>query len=811
MVNMEAHYQPNQIESALQDLWQTNCPNRASEADPRPKYYCLSMFPYPSGQLHMGHVRNYTIGDVLSRSHRMKGFNVLQPMGWDAFGLPAENAALQHQTVPATWTRQNIQSMRQQLQALGLSIDWDREISTCDRSYYHWEQWFFIKLYQQGIIYQKTGTVNWDPVDQTVLANEQVIEGRGWRSGALIEKKEIPMYYLKITDFAQDLLNGLDQLPDWPEQVKTMQRHWIGRSDGVTVQFHCPHLNQDLKIFTTRADTLYGVTYLAIAAEHPWAQKVAQNAPEIQKFITQCRQGGVAEADLATQVKRGINTGLTVIHPLTQESIPIWIANFVLMSYGEGAVMAVPAHDERDYDFAKSYGLPSKNVIRPQNADITPIGPFISDGILVHSDDFSGLDSATARQKITLVLEALDCGRHSTQYRLRDWGISRQRYWGCPIPLIHCPHCGIIPVPEHDLPVILPEDVIMNGVQSPLKQNPHFYEISCPQCHQPAKRETDTLDTFFESSWYFARFACPHEHTQMVNAAANHWLPVDQYVGGIEHAILHLLYARFFNRLMVSLGLLQHEEPFTKLLTQGMVLKDGAKMSKSKGNTVNPAGLIQEYGADTVRFFIIFASPPEQSLEWSDSGVHGSHRFLRRLWQYAYSNQSTFTKTPNPNEAPLERREIHLILKQALFDMERQQFNTVASASMKLLNLLEKMSPDAHATRSEGFSLLLRLLAPITPHITEHLWHTLGFGESVHLSSWPTVDESALTQSNIEYIVQINGKKRGALTVPQATSQSDIEAIVRHTSEFKTWWSEETLKKIIIVPNRLINLVVTMT
>ncbi len=810
MFNMEAHYQPDQIEPEIQVQWQNNKTNHATETDLRPKYYCLSMFPYPSGQLHMGHVRNYTIGDVLSRSHRMKGFNVLQPMGWDAFGLPAENAALKHQTAPAAWTRQNIQSMRQQLQSLGLSIDWDREISTCDSNYYHWEQWFFTKLYQQGIIYQKTGTVNWDPVDQTVLANEQVIDGRGWRSGALIEKKEIPMYYLKITAFAQDLLDGLDQLPDWPEQVKTMQRHWIGRSDGVTVQFHCPQLNQDLKIFTTRADTLYGVTYLAIAAEHPWAQQVAKNTPKIQEFITQCRQGGVAEADLATQEKRGIDTGLTVIHPLTQESVPVWIANFVLMSYGEGAVMAVPAHDERDYDFAKSYDLPSKSVIKPQATDVTPVGPFTADGVLSNSEDFSGLDSATARNKITLVLEALGCGAHSIQYRLRDWGISRQRYWGCPIPLIHCPHCGTVPVPEQDLPVILPEDVTMNGVHSPLKQNPDFYETFCPQCHHPAKRETDTLDTFFESSWYFARFACPHEHTQMVNATANYWLPVDQYVGGIEHAILHLLYARFFNRLMVSLGLLQHEEPFTRLLTQGMVLKDGSKMSKSKGNTVDPTGLIHEFGADTVRFFIIFASPPDQSLEWSDSGVQGSHRFLRRLWQYAYLHQSDFKKNPNPNEAPHERRELHLILKQALYDMERQQFNTVASACMKLLNLLEKMPPQAQATQAEGFSLLLRLLAPITPHITEHLWRTLGFGGAIHLSPWPSVDESALEQSNIEYIVQINGKKRGTLTLPQAASRSEIEDFVQQSPEFKTWWSEETLQKIIIVPKRLINLVVTM-
>lgn len=810
MFNMEAHYQPDQIEPEIQAQWQNNKINHATETDLRPKYYCLSMFPYPSGQLHMGHVRNYTIGDVLSRSHRMKGFNVLQPMGWDAFGLPAENAALKHQTAPAAWTRQNIQSMRQQLQSLGLSIDWDREISTCDSNYYHWEQWFFTKLYQQGIIYQKTGTVNWDPVDQTVLANEQVIDGRGWRSGAPIEKKEIPMYYLKITAFAQDLLDGLDQLPDWPEQVKTMQRHWIGRSDGVTVQFHCPQLNQDLKIFTTRADTLYGVTYLAIAAEHPWAQQVAQNTPKIQEFITQCRQGGVAEADLATQEKRGIDTGLTVVHPLTQESVPVWIANFVLMSYGEGAVMAVPAHDERDYDFANSYDLPSKSVIKPQATDVTPVGPFTADGVLINSEDFSGLDSATARNKITLVLEALGCGAHSIQYRLRDWGISRQRYWGCPIPLIHCPHCGTVPVPEQDLPVILPEDVTMNGVHSPLKQNPDFCETFCPQCHRPAKRETDTLDTFFESSWYFARFACPHEHTQMVNATANYWLPVDQYVGGIEHAILHLLYARFFNRLMASLGLLQHEEPFTRLLTQGMVLKDGSKMSKSKGNTVDPTGLIHEFGADTVRFFIIFASPPDQSLEWSDSGVQGSHRFLRRLWQYAYLHQSDFKKNPNPNEAPHERRELHLILKQALYDMERQQFNTVASACMKLLNLLEKMPPQAQATQAEGFSLLLRLLAPITPHITEHLWRTLGFGSAIHLSPWPSVDESALEQSYIEYIVQINGKKRGTLTLPQEASRSEIEDFVQQSPEFKTWWSEETLQKIVIVPKRLINLVVTM-
>ncbi len=807
--SMDDSYQPRLIEPQRQHDWTRNQRYRARESSERPKYYCLSMFPYPSGKLHMGHVRNYTLGDILARYHRMKGFNVLQPMGWDAFGLPAENAALKQGDAPARWTYQNIDAMREQLQSLGLAIDWERELTTCRPDYYRWEQWLFTRLFAQGLIYQKTGTVNWDPVDQTVLANEQVIDGRGWRSGALVEKRDIPMYYLRITDYAEELLNDLDRLPHWPEQVKTMQRHWIGRSEGVNVRFHLADRKETfLTVYTTRVDTLYGVTYLAIAAEHPLALEAAQQDPVLATFIHDCRQGSVAEADLATQEKKGHPTSFKAIHPFTGAELPIWVANYVLMGYGEGAVMAVPAHDARDFDFAQRYTLPMRTVIRPAS-DLSPgEGAFTEDGILCHSEDFDGRTSADARLQMALVLEALDSGQRQVRYRLRDWGISRQRYWGCPIPLIHCPCCGTVAVPDEQLPVVLPEAVTMTG-GSPLKQDPAFYETTCPRCQGPARRETDTLDTFFESSWYFARFACP-DATTMLDQRANEWLPVDQYVGGVEHAILHLLYARFFNKVLRDIGLLTHDEPFTRLLTQGMVLKDGAKMSKSLGNTVDPQSLIDTYGADTARFFITFTSPPEQSLEWSDSGVQGSHRFLKRLWHFAAQlhAQGRHPEKSGTLHLSQSRHEIHRLLQQATHDMERQQFNTVTSAAMKMLNTLEKILVADHALATEGLSILLRLLAPITPHIADTLWQTLEFGSSILDAPWPAVDPNALEQDTIALVIQINGKLRGTVNIARDLDVPAIEKLILTLPVVEKFLEGRAPRKVIVVPQRLVNIVI---
>ncbi|MDE2624096.1 MAG: leucine--tRNA ligase [Betaproteobacteria bacterium] len=807
---MEDQYQPQVIEQKLQAEWETHHAYRAREDASRPKYYCLSMFPYPSGKLHMGHVRNYTIGDVLARSHRMKGYNVLQPMGWDAFGLPAENAALQNKVAPAHWTYQNIDAMKRQLKSLGLAIDWEREIATCRPEYYRWEQWLFTRLFKQGLVYQKTGTVNWDPVDQTVLANEQVIEGRGWRSGAVVEKREIPMYYLRITAYADELLRELDNLPGWPEQVKTMQRNWIGRSEGTLVRFALAHDQEALTVFTTRADTLYGATYVAIAAEHPLALNTAETNPALKQFIQECRQGGVAEAELATQDKKGMDTGLTVIHPLTGASLPVWVANYVLMAYGEGAVMAVPAHDERDFEFATQYGLPIKPVIRPQDGPLEmPLKQaFTEDGILFDSEDFSGRSSEEARQKMGVVLHALDSGRPQVQYRLRDWGISRQRYWGCPIPIIHCESCGQVPVPDEDLPVVLPEGVTFEGVGSPIKKDPSFYETTCPTCGRPARRETDTMDTFVESSWYFARYACPELSTAMLDERADYWLPVDQYVGGIEHAILHLLYARFFNKLMRDAGLIRHDEPFTHLLTQGMVLKDGAKMSKSKGNTVDPQALIDQYGADTARFFIIFTSPPDQSLEWSDAGVQGAYRFLRRIWAFAASHRTRREAAGLQQITASEARyEVHALLKQANYDLSKHQFNTVASAAMKLLNALEKAGEADPGLAEEGLSILLRLLAPITPHLAETLWREMGYGNSILDAPWPDPDPQALQRNTVELVLQVNGKLRGSLTASPDLPRGDLEALALAHPSLEKHLAGQTVKKVVVVPGRLINVV----
>ena len=839
---MQQQYPFKSIEQAAQAYWDANQTFTASETSNKPKYYCLSMFPYPSGRLHMGHVRNYTIGDVLSRFHKMKGFNVMQPMGWDAFGLPAENAAIKNNTAPAKWTYENIDHMKTQLKQLGLGVDWSREIATCKPDYYKWEQWLFTELFKKGLIYKKTSTVNWDPVDGTVLANEQVIDGRGWRSGALVEKRDIPQYFMKITAYAEELLNDLDKLDGWPEQVKTMQRNWIGKSYGCEVEFPIvfpePVEGQEgnLKVYTTRPDTLMGATYVAVAAEHALATLAAQNNPALAEFIAECKRGSVAEADVATAEKKGMATGLFVTHPLNGEQLPVWVANYVLASYGEGAVMAVPAHDERDFEFANKYGLAVKAVIASADLANSPVSsvtdmplPMTEHGVLFNSGEFDGLDFDGASTAIATALSAKNLGQKRTQYRLRDWGVSRQRYWGCPIPIIHCANCGEVPVPAEQLPVVLPENVVMDGVGSPIKKDPSFYDTTCPTCGGKATRETDTLDTFFESSWYFARYTSFDSSTSMVDERANYWLPVDQYVGGIEHAILHLLYARFFNKLMRDVGLINNDEPFTNLLTQGMVLKDGTKMSKSKGNTVDPQSLIDTYGADTARLFMMFAAPPDQSLEWSDSGVEGSHRFLRRVWNFAYENDGLFKYHNNYDWASLSenqkkiRLNIHQVLKQANNDMTRQQFNTIASACMKLLNLLDslptleeansagkfpKVEAD-YAVMGEGFSFLLRLLYPIAPHITHELWIEMGYGDDILNAGWPEADPSAMVQDSVEYVIQVNGKLRGSITVAKTESREALEKLALQQSFVQKFIEGNmSVRKIIVVPNKLINIVV---
>ncbi|MCL5801390.1 MAG: leucine--tRNA ligase, partial [Gammaproteobacteria bacterium] len=884
---MQERYTPAEIEQAAQQYWEQNQVFKAHDHDPREKYYCLSMFPYPSGRLHMGHVRNYTIGDVIARYQRMQGKNVLQPIGWDAFGLPAENAAMQNKVPPAKWTYDNIAYMRNQLKSLGFGYDWERELATCDPNYYRWEQWLFTRLFQKGLIYKKSGVVNWDPVDQTVLANEQVIDGRGWRSGAPIERREIPMYYFRITAYAEELLSGLDHLPGWPEQVKAMQRNWIGKSRGMDVHF--PYVpspqpspvtgegvsNDVLKVFTTRPDTLMGVTYVAVAAEHPLATKAAVKNAALHAFIEECKKGGVTEAEIATQEKKGMATGEFVTHPFTGEKLPVWAANYVLMGYGEGAVMAVPAHDERDFEFAAKYGLPVKAVIRPCTtpaegpSPLTSHLPFTDYGILFNSGEFDGLDFEQAFDKMAVVLQTKKLGGPKIQFRLRDWGISRQRYWGCPIPIIHCAACGDVPVPDKDLPVVLPEDIVPDGSGNPLAKLPAFYETLCPQCGKPARRETDTMDTFVESSWYYARF-CSHDGVSgMVDERARYWLPVDQYIGGIEHAIfrsehaiLHLLYARFFHKLMRDEGLVTGDEPFTKLLTQGMVLAEtfyrthanGKKdyffpqdvaiardakgrivaatlkadglavqvggietMSKSKNNGVDPQELIEKYGADTARLFTMFAAPPEQSLEWSEAGVEGAYRFLKRLWVFAHEQGDRFEKQSGVNGSPAGpevlalRRDIHQILKQANYDFRKHQFNTVVSAAMKLLNTLERTPAETEARAydellREGMSILLRLLAPITPHISHALWHELGFAGDITQTAWPEVDESALVQDKVELVVQVNGKLRGHITAASGAQQADVQAAALADGNVKRYTEGKQIKKVVIVPGKLVNL-----
>lgn len=870
---MQEQYQANIIEAQVQENWAKNKSFRAEIQPNKEKFYCLSMFPYPSGRLHMGHVRNYTIGDVISRYQRMNGKNVLQTMGWDAFGMPAENAAMNHQVAPAKWTYENIDYMRNQLKLLGFAIDWSREITTCRPDYYRWEQWLFTRLFQKGIVYRKNGTVNWDPVDQTVLANEQVIDGRGWRSGALVEKREIPMYYFRISDYAEELLADLDKLEHWPERVKTMQRNWIGKSRGMTLRFAIAEESkaglsgdaaQYVQVYTTRPDTIFGACAVVVAAEHPLAGAAADNRADLQAFIAECKAGSVAEADVATMEKKGMPTGRYVINPLSGERLEVWIANYVIWGYGDGAVMVVPAHDERDFEFALKYDLPIKQVIAQEDKpyDNQAWQEWYGDKeniALINSGEFNGLNFEQAFEAIGKKLQSLGAGEPKTQYRLRDWGISRQRYWGCPIPIIHCEDCGDVPVPDKDLPVVLPEDVVPDGSGSPLAKMPEFYETVCPNCGKAAKRETDTMDTFMESSWYQFRYMSPDYAQGMLESeAAAYWQSADQYIGGIEHAILHLLYARFYTKLMRDEGIVQVDEPFQRLLTQGMVLagtwyreeasgkkhwfnpnevstltdekgritggslqRDGEavlyggmeKMSKSKNNGVDPQALIEQYGADTARLYTMFTSSPESTLEWSEHGVEGANRFLRRLWAYAYEYRQSLSQSHEAialdEKHQSIRREIHEQLRSARFDYERNQFNTVVSAAMKILNALGNIEPDYAALRREGVRILLLILAPIVPHIVSVLWQELDFGGNLLNQQMPQPDETALVQNRFTLVVQINGKKRGEIQVAADADEDSIVQTALNDGELRRYTDGKTLRKAIVVPQKLLNLVVS--
>ena len=816
---MNSEYNAQEIETQAQKYWMDNKSFEVVEDSTKEKYYCLSMFPYPSGRLHMGHVRNYSIGDVISRFQKMQGKNVLQPIGWDAFGLPAENAALKNKVPPAKWTYENIDYMRLQLSQLGFGYDWSREIATCHPKYYKWEQWLFIKLFEKGLVYKKNAVVNWDPVDQTVLANEQVIDGRGWRSDALIEKKEISQWFMGITDYADELLDSLDNLTGWPDAVKTMQRNWIGKSTGLEISFNRPNADS-LKVYTTRPDTLMGVTYLAVASEHPLSLEASKKNPDVQKFIDQCRTMETSEAAMETMEKRGIDSGLTCKHPLTGNEVPIWIANFVLMGYGTGAVMSVPAHDQRDYEFAKKYNIPMLKVIKPQEGehDIDQ-SAYTEKGVLCNSNEFNGLDSSQAFEAIASLLESKNLGKKQNNYRLRDWGVSRQRYWGCPIPIINCSSCGSVAVPEQDLPIALPEEVVFDGVGSPIKKMPEFYETTCPQCGAQAERETDTFDTFFESSWYFARYACADSDKAMLDDRANYWLEVDQYVGGIEHAILHLLYARFFNKLLRDEGLISHDEPFKNLLTQGMVLKDGAKMSKSKGNTVDPAEMIEKYGADTVRLFILFAAPPTQDLEWSDTGLEGAYRFVNKVYRLvetylsdAKNHQTTTLNTDSLNAQQKEmRQKTHQTLSKITDDIERRHsFNTAIAALMELTNALNKFNGvdgQSLAVRLESITIILRTLSPITPHVCHYLWQQLGYNTAIINESWPQVESGALEQDEVQIIVQVNGKLRAKITLPANSDKQFIETSALTDTNVAKFTQDLNILKVIVIPNKLVNIV----
>ena len=816
---MSTPYKPEIIEQDAQRHWEEARSFEVDEDPDKDKFYCLTMFPYPSGKLHMGHVRVFTISDVIARYQRMQGKHVLQPMGWDAFGMPAENAAIKHGVPPAEWTYKNIAEMRGQLARLGYAYDWSREVTTCRPEYYRWEQWLFTRMFEKGLVYRKNSVVNWDPVDQTVLANEQVIDGRGWRSDALVERREIPQWFMKTTAYADELLDELDRMPGWPESVKTMQRNWIGRSEGVELSFDVKGEDEPLTVYTTRPDTLMGVTYMAVAAEHPLAAKAAQNNPDVAAFIEECVKTDAAEATLETMEKKGMPLGIAAIHPLTGEEVPLWVANFVLMSYGTGAVMAVPGHDERDWEFAKKHGVEIKQVIAP--ADGTEIDiqeqVFIDKGVLVNSGDYDGMDYETAFNAIADHFEETGRGRRTVNYRLRDWGVSRQRYWGTPIPIIYCDDCDAVPVPEKDLPVVLPEDVTVTGTGSPLKDMPEFVNVDCPKCGKAARRETDTFDTFVESSWYFARYACPDSDTAMLDERAAYWTPVDQYTGGIEHAILHLLYSRFFQRVMRDEGLTDVSEPFTNLLTQGMVLKDGAKMSKNKGNTVDPQELINKYGADTVRLFMMFAAPPEQSLEWSDDGVQGSYRFLKRFWHAVVDHTAggpvakLDTATLNDTQKELRRKTHQTIAKIGDDIGRRSSFNTAVAAAMELLNAINRFEDASDAGRAvehEALEAVVLMLSPMTPHICHALWKELGHETALIDRRWPEFDEAALELDMIELVVQVNGKLRGRVAVPADASKDDIEKLAIADDNVQRFVDGQAIRKIIVVPGRLVNIVV---
>jgi leucyl-tRNA synthetase len=872
---MHDSYDPAAVERAAQQYWAAHRAFEVREDPARTKFYCLSMLPYPSGRLHMGHVRNYTIGDVLTRFLRMQGYNVLQPMGWDAFGLPAENAAISNGVPPAKWTRENIAHMRAQLKSLGFAIDWSREIATCDPGYYRWNQWLFLRMLEKGLAYRKTGVVNWDPVDQTVLANEQVIDGRGWRTGALVEKREIPMYYLNITRYADELLEALDALSGWPERVRVMQANWIGRSAGCEIAF--PYAGDTaavaggtgaVKVFTTRADTLFGATFVAIACEHPLALAAARGDATLAAFIEECRRGSVIEADVATQVKKGVPTGLHVLHPFSGVKLPLWVANYVLMAYGEGAVMGVPGHDERDFEFAVSHGLAVTTVVRSNRGAYEEVrAPWIAAyseyGVTVNSGEFSGLSSQQAIDAIATALEAKGLGRKRVQYRLRDWGISRQRYWGCPIPIVHCGACGVVPVPDEQLPVLLPEDLVPDGSGNPLAKSPAFYECKCPKCGGPARRETDTMDTFVDSSWYFLRYACP-DGARMVDARVDYWLPVDQYIGGIEHAILHLLYARFWTKVMRDFGLLKFGEPFSNLLTQGMVLNhvysyqaegerkryfnpadvdtrrlaDGTeineavtpdlgtirvtheglgKMSKSEGNGVDPEGLVERFGADTARLFIMFASPPEQTLEWSDEGVQGAWRFIRRLWTAVYEHVAAGEPPAlAPQALTAAQRELrriaHQTLAKATDDIgRRRNFNTAIAAVMELLNAVQRFAdstPQGRAVRHEALGLAVLILSPMTPHVCHALWLALGHETPPIDERWPVPDAQALAQDTHAMVVQVNGKLRGHISVPVSADEAAVRAAALADDNVRRFIADRPVRRVIIVPGKLVNVVV---
>ncbi len=816
---MQENYQPADVERAAQDYWRQHGAFRAVEDAAREKYFCLCMFPYPSGRLHMGHVRNYTIGDVISRYQRMLGKNVLQPMGFDAFGLPAENAAIKSGVAPAAWTYSNMDSMRAQMQRLGLAYDWSRSLATCTPEYYRWQQWFFIQLYKKGLVERRASRVNWDPVDQTVLANEQVIDGRGWRSGAIVEQREVPQWFLKITSYADELLADLQKLPYWPEAVRTMQENWIGRSRGLEVDFAVEGRAEKLTVFTTRPDTLCGVTFVSVAAEHPLALEAARRDTKIAAFIEDARKSGVAEATLETQEKRGVPLGVHVIHPLTGEKIPVWAANFVLMGYGTGAVMAVPAHDQRDWEFARAYGLPMKVVIGASAgvpADIRASAA-VDKGLCLNSGAFDGLDYERAFEALAAALGRKNAGRVRVNYRLRDWGVSRQRYWGCPIPFIYCESCGSVPVPEQQLPVVLPEDLKPDGSGNPLNKHPAFTDCACPKCGKPARRETDTFDTFVDSSWYFARFACPDQSGAMLDERADYWMPVDQYIGGIEHAILHLLYARFFQKAMRDCGLSKVGEPFTRLLSQGMVLKDGSKMSKSKGNTVDPEAIIKAHGADAVRLFMMFASPPEQTLEWSEAGIEGATRFLKRLWKLVHQHVQGTKPAPLDRSALTAaqkdlRRKLHETLRKAGDDFgRRHSYNTAIAATMEMVNALYKAedpTPNGRALMQEALEALVRVLAPITPHLCHALWLALGHEVPVIDARWPTADADALASDTISLVVQVNGKLRGEVQVPTGADHEAVIEAALADANVQKFVAGQTLKKKIVVPGKLVNLVV---